>query len=111
MEKQFAYGKTIQLWKNNSPMEKKFAHGKKIRLWKKKFAYGKTIQLWKNNSPVEKLFDYGRTIRQCENNLIFGKQFDYKNKFDYLKKSEIDFCIHGHPWRFQSKIDDVESIL
>ena len=61
----------------------------------KQFAYGKTIQLWKNNSPVEKLFDYGRTIRQCENNLIFGKQFDYKNKFDYLKKSEIDFCIHG----------------
>ena len=40
MEKQFAYGKTIRLWRNNSPMEKQFAYGKTIRLWKNNFDHG-----------------------------------------------------------------------
>ena len=31
MEKQFAYGKTIRLWKNNLTMEKQFDYGKTIR--------------------------------------------------------------------------------
>ena len=35
MEKQFAYGKTIRLWKVNSIMEKQFDYGKTIRLWNK----------------------------------------------------------------------------
>ena len=34
MEKQFAYGKTIRLWKNNSPMGKQFDFGKTIRFLK-----------------------------------------------------------------------------
>ena len=46
MEKQFAYGKTIRLWKNNSILGKQFDFWKTIRLLKKK------------NSIIEKKFDY-----------------------------------------------------
>ena len=46
MVKQFAYGKTIRLWKNNSPMEKQFD-------------FGKTIRFLKNNPIIKKKkFDY-----------------------------------------------------
>ena len=64
MEKQFAYEKTICLWKNNSPMEKQFD-------------YGKTIQSWKNNLIMEKQFDYG-TKFDLEKKSIWKSNFHFQ---------------------------------
>ena len=64
MEKQFAYEKTIRLWKNDLIMEKQFN-------------YGKTIRLWKNNSIMEKQFDNG-TKFDLENKLIWKSNFHFQ---------------------------------
>ena len=64
MEKQFAYGKTIRLWKNNSPTEGQFDNGK-------------SILKWKNNLIMEKQFDYGMKFD-------FEKKIDFEIKFPFF---------------------------
>ena len=66
----WAYGKTIRLWKKNSPMEGQFDNGK-------------SILEWKNNLIMEKQFDYGTKFD-------FEKKIDFEIKFPFF----FCFCIH-----------------
>ena len=103
MEKQFAYGKTIRVWKNNSRMGKQFA-------------YGKTIQFWENNSILEKQSDFDFFFCFCIHG-DFTQRLTVSSPFAFFKikyKKKFQFFYFFwllNPLKFQSKIDDVESGL
>ena len=97
MEKQFAYGKTIEFSKKNPRTVEKtlvlvsFRSRELLRKleYAKKWAYGKTIRLWKNNSIMEKQFDYG-TKFDFEKKNRFGNQISiWKTNFSFGKRISI----------------------